>query len=244
MQGMKWRRGSLDLNTHDRLYIRTILEMKLSVAALHELRLQTNTNACESFNATLGANLPKRVTYFRNAPAKAHAAAHTKNNAVGSSLILKLEAAGAPITRGSRAARELKQIERKVKYDVNYRKRKEVQERERQAKSRHISGIMTAKTNKQCSDYNKRQLDSNSTLARPRRSTRKSSCDHAYSTASGSGLPRRPQPNRTYHQYRPQVSKLAGFCVIQTCTDYIICDICLCDCCDISPTHGNLFCLH
>jgi hypothetical protein len=196
MVGMQWTCGSLFLDSNDRLYLRTILEMKLSVSALQEMRLQTNTNACESFNSTLGALCPKRVTYFRNAQGRSHAAAHRRNNEVGSSIVLKLEASGAPIAKGSRAANDLKQLQHQVKYGVSYRKRANVQVRERKSKSRHLAGIMNAKQNKQkTGDYRKRQLDTSPTvLTRRRRAVKceeQSTCDHTYSTASGSGMPRR-----------------------------------------------------
>jgi hypothetical protein len=119
---LKWGPGSLDMTPQDKLYLRSLLEMKLSVNAIQEMKFNETSNPCEAFNRSLSARLAKNNTYPRNAEGRAHATVHSINNGMGRSLITKVNHLGVPI--GPNAVRTLKQIEDKYKNAIEHKKNK------------------------------------------------------------------------------------------------------------------------
>jgi hypothetical protein len=193
-QSVHWQAGSLEMDVQDKLFVRSLLEMKLSVSAFHEMRMNTTSNQCESFHSSLSASVAKSTTYFRNARGRSHAVVHRVNNKSGESILAKLEYVGAPVTRGSRAAKTLKQVQDATDYSIEHRKKKRVIARKHCAVTRQMRNYLSAKQQRQTGDYVKGQLDRKPILTRGRQSGK---ADHSYAVERAEEVGPRPSTSRT-----------------------------------------------
>ena len=147
----------------DRQVLKSILEMKLSLAALREMKNNTSTNKTEAVNRAMTASLPKNVTYSRNALPRAASAVHRLNNKLTKYVLSKLNCVGSPLQTGSKAVTALKQMEKECHYTKDYKYKKQVRTRlllarKRQAKE-HFDYKNSSNSDKVESDYKKGQLE-------------------------------------------------------------------------------------
>ena len=71
-----------------------------------------NTQKVESVNRTISAHNPRNVTFARNVEGRIHKAIQCANEGTGQSILLSCEAAGAPLTSGSRVTRALAALQK------------------------------------------------------------------------------------------------------------------------------------
>ena len=103
---------ALDMDEKDKLILKEIVKMKLSVSAVESMRLNTNTNKNEAANRGLSVSLPKNVNFSRNGNGRAHAAVHKTNNGVGESTIRKIENVGGHLSpRAKRTLQHMQHLE-------------------------------------------------------------------------------------------------------------------------------------
>jgi len=74
--------------------------MKLSVEALTNIRLNTDTQKCEAANRSLSVSLPKNVNFSRNMSGRASSTIHRLNNLKGRSMQMKVASLAANGCRG------------------------------------------------------------------------------------------------------------------------------------------------
>lgn len=92
------------------------ISILLKPASLESTRMQSSTQKCESVNARLQKTLPKRLTFYRNVFGRAHTAVHLSNHGIANSTVLRSQAAGAPLTKGSRVITRLVSERRRQRY--------------------------------------------------------------------------------------------------------------------------------
>ena len=160
---------ALDMDEKDKLILKEIVKMKLSVSAVESMRLNTNTNKNEAANRGLSVSLPKNVNFSRNGNGRAHAAVHRMNNGVGESTIRKIENVGGHLS--PRAKRTLQHMQHLEAYHKKYQKDTSVVKRELISKARQVREHYNYKGAQ--ADYRKGQLD-------PRPNIPMEGEDHAY----------------------------------------------------------------
>jgi hypothetical protein len=172
-------RGQINMTQQDYNLTKRLLEMQLSIAAVQEMRLHTSTQACEAANRAITASLPKTVKFSRDSLPRLSTAVHRINNGVGNSVHTLLEAVGAPMTRGSLAAKAVRDMQQQCAYSKHYHKRPAVKIRrasvQKQRTVDYMQNKLKGKTTR--SDYCKDQLENIPSVRKqpPRRRG-----DHAY----------------------------------------------------------------
>lgn len=152
----------LNPNEADRILLRELLRIKLGEAVLRQLDQNTNTCKNEGVNRSLSTSLPKNVNFSRNARARMLATCDRINKGIGESLLHKLEVVGAPISKGGRVARAVRQMQQEEDYLKAYKKSAKARKKHVQAKYRQRREVHNAKaTRKQQTrgKYVKGQLD-------------------------------------------------------------------------------------
>ena len=87
--------------------IEDCINYRLGPQILEKTKLNTNTQKVESVNQTIRRSLPKRLTFPRCFPGRAHSAVFSVNNGPGESLVRLCEETGCPISKNSRVAAAL-----------------------------------------------------------------------------------------------------------------------------------------
>ena len=83
---------NLNMNENDKHLLLEILKMKLSVAAVEQMKLYTDTQKCEAVNRAFSVSLPKNVIFFCQHGRKSFISnSHIVNNDPGTSAIKKCE---------------------------------------------------------------------------------------------------------------------------------------------------------
>ena len=96
-----------------------IVNMKLSVSAIEELKLGTSTQKCEAVNRSLSISLPKGNDFPRNVHGRLHSTIHRPNNGIAvSGAKEKLEQVG--VQMSDRSAHVLQQMQREVEYQKEH----------------------------------------------------------------------------------------------------------------------------
>lgn len=95
------------MNAEDEIILDMCLDMILSPTSLELTKHLSTTQKCEAVNRALVAVVPKSVTFTRNAEGRMHGRIHALNHGTGTSVLLKTDKLGAPITRGSTVIRQL-----------------------------------------------------------------------------------------------------------------------------------------
>ena len=98
--------------------------MKLSVAAVEQMKLYTDTQKCEAVNRALSVSLPKNVNFSATMEGRASSAIHRINNDPGTSSIKECESAG--IELSTRAKRALRSFDVEAEYSRDYATRSEI----------------------------------------------------------------------------------------------------------------------
>ena len=110
-QEKRWYRPYLDINkTHkqercfinaqreDLAFLREVMSITLSEAAIEKTSNNSTQNKSEANNRGVKKAVPKQLTFAKNYGPRVHNAVHSINNGVGSSIGLLCAAAGCPIT--------------------------------------------------------------------------------------------------------------------------------------------------
>ena len=149
---------NLNMNENDKQLLLEILKMKLSVAAVEQMKLYTDTQKCEAVNRALSISLPKNVNFSATMEGRASSAIHRINNDPGTSSIKKCESAG--IELSTRAKRALRSFDVEAEYSRDYATRSEVVKHKLIQHSNKIQEHSEYKrVTKTKSDYRKGQLD-------------------------------------------------------------------------------------
>lgn len=148
----------LNMNENDKVLLLEILKMKLSVAAVEQMKLYTDTQKCEAVNRALSVSLPKNVNYSATMEGRASSAIHRLNNDPGTSSLKKCEHAGIELSSRTKCA--LKSFDATADYARNYARRPEVVKHKLVQHSAKIQEHSEYKrVSKTKSDYRKGQLD-------------------------------------------------------------------------------------
>ena len=146
----------------DRQLMKEIMNMKLGVEALNNVKFATTTQAAESYNRSLNANCPKNVKYSRSATHRMASTVHKINNGPGLSTRQKLEHCGVKVVKGSATDRYLNECDKRKKYQQNYVHRSSVKRRRHTARCQRYGRYykkMEKRKDKHCDEYRKGQLD-------------------------------------------------------------------------------------
>lgn len=87
--------------------LKTILEYRLSRAAVLATKCNKDTQKSEAVNRAYTRCNPKHITFSRNFPGRVHSAAHLANNGLAQSTMKKCESLRSPLPRGCKAVRRL-----------------------------------------------------------------------------------------------------------------------------------------
>ena len=148
------------MTEYDVAILRSILELQLSAAALQEMKLNTNSNSCESINRSINLVLPKNKTYPRTGIGKVSAVIHGRNNQLDKSVFKKLHASKVPLNKNSGSVQVLKKMKNQCAYHKSYNLKPEVKARRKSKKFRLTRKHFAIKHSKQSSsDYRKHQLE-------------------------------------------------------------------------------------
>ena len=149
---------NLNMNENDRQLLLEILKMKLSVAAVEQMKLYTDTQKCEAVNRALSVSLPKNVNFSATMEGRASSAIHRVNNDPGTSTVKKCESLG--IELSTRTKRALRSIDVVAEYTREYATRSKVVKHKLIQQSNKIQDHLEYKrVSKTKSDYKKGQLD-------------------------------------------------------------------------------------
>ena len=166
-----------EMTASDAQLLREVIRMKLGRESIKLVAHNLNTNKNEAIHRGYSASVPKNVKYSRNVYGRVHSAADRLNNLVGNSLHKKLQAVGAPIPKGGRVAKSVKQMQKEVIYHKNYQTQKKVVGKKNHQKKVQRFEYNQTKAQKKAKDvYKSGQLDTsvaNSTRKKPRK-------DHTY----------------------------------------------------------------
>lgn len=114
--------GDLKLNQKDKVILKSLLGMVLSISALNEMKLNTTTNKCESVNRTISVSLPKNKTYSRNAKSRALSGLLRANNGIDMAVCTTLASLGAPLGAQSQSLKALQRIKQMSEYSIKHAK--------------------------------------------------------------------------------------------------------------------------
>ena len=145
-ENQRWFRPYLDVNiTHksqrcfinaereDLDFLREVMSIRLSEAAINKTSNNSTQNKSEANNRGIKKAVPKQLTFSRNYGARAHSAVHSMNNGVGSSIGILCAAAGCPITTVS-LQETIDRLDAYTKYSQNRERSHEYKLRRRAAK--------------------------------------------------------------------------------------------------------------
>ena len=149
---------NLNMNENDKHLLLEILKMKLSVAAVEQMKLYTDTQKCEAVNRTLSVSL-HYLNFSVTMKGRASSAIYRVNNDPGTSAIKKCETSG--IELSSLIKRALRSIDVCAEYSRDYATRSKVVKHKLMQQSNKIQDHLVYKrVSKSKSDYKKGQLDS------------------------------------------------------------------------------------
>ena len=159
----------INMTSADRITLRRILQLRLGGNALALTKLYINTNRNEGLNRGLIASLPKNVNFSRNVKGRACAAIDRLNYGAGDSLLRKLETSKAPISKGGRVVKAVREMQLVTTYKRIYRSKSYVQRRLRYNMWKRFSAARSSKKRIQATSdtikdaqkkqYRKGQLD-------------------------------------------------------------------------------------
>ena len=117
--------------------------MRLGNSALQMTRHRLTTDKNESINQSFSASLPKNVKFSKNAHGRVCSVIDHVNYGAGNSMLRKLENVRCPITRGG----QVKQIQHKVEYQRQYKRRSSVRLHIRHTKLKRMQNYFDSKRN-------------------------------------------------------------------------------------------------
>lgn len=163
-----WGIRKFNMSPSDRAQVKAVLEMKFGSHSIHLQKLNSNTNKNEAINRGISASLPKNVNFSRNVGGRSASSIHRLNYGPGDSLLLKLETAGCPVTRGGCVAKAIRGLQKQSEYAREYKRRRDVRRRKSINKAKAICEHFRAKHERKKAGkkmgYRKHQLDPKPTL--------------------------------------------------------------------------------
>lgn len=152
--------GDLKLNQKDKVILKSLLGMVLSISALNEMKLNTTTNKCESVNRTISVSLPKNKTYSRNAKSRALSGLLRANNGIDMAVCTTLASLGAPLGAQSQSLKALQRIKQMSEYSIKHAKSVNQKKKRAWARCRNAIHYVKQKLNRPVkTDYRKNQLE-------------------------------------------------------------------------------------
>lgn len=106
----------LNMNDNDEHLLRDCVNLTLGPKNLCRIRFHTSTQKCESVNRAYLRSNSKCITSSRNFEPKIHRVVHSLNEGCGNSTLKLCEAVGAPVVKGGKVVRLLKQQEKRQAY--------------------------------------------------------------------------------------------------------------------------------
>ncbi len=114
----------LNMDENDKVLVMELLKIKLSLSAVEQMKLYTDTQKCEATNRSLSVSLPKNVNYPRTMIGRASSTIHRINNGPGTSTIAKCQHTGVELS--ARVRHSLHQMDKETEYHKRYVKRPQV----------------------------------------------------------------------------------------------------------------------
>ena len=151
--------GDLKFNDQDKLILESLIEMKLSVSALNEMKLNSNTNKCESVNRTISVSLPKNKTYSRNAKSRALSGIFRSNNGIDIAVCKTMSALNAPLGLNSSSLKSLKKMKQVFEYKKKRKKSPLHKKRQAISRRRTAADFVKSKQSRKKPDYCKDKLE-------------------------------------------------------------------------------------
>ena len=121
-------------NSSDKIKMKELISLRLGDAILEQTKYNTTTQKTEAVHKGYRKSDPKGITFSTNFHNRTMSAVSRLNDGVGKSTLRKLETVGAPVTPGSRAAKTLKTLDDKVRYDAKRQKSYKFRSRRRAIK--------------------------------------------------------------------------------------------------------------
>ena len=154
------RISSFNFNITDKEKVCEVIEMKLGANNIASMAQLLTTQKVESVNRAINVSDPKNFHFCRNSKGRNHSAIHRVNNGAEESIRLKLENDGCSLPPASKAARAIKEYDRKLAHSKNYKKQQHALTRQRQLKAERITQYyQNAWKKNNISDYLKFQLE-------------------------------------------------------------------------------------
>ncbi|CAH1784479.1 unnamed protein product [Owenia fusiformis] len=169
---------------NDEMYLRLLIEMRLGPEALASGKFYTHTNKNESANHVLSTVLPKNRVFPSTVSGRMSSAIMQLNRGATNGTHLMLQCVGAPVSAGSRAAKELKKIQKDIDYGKQYKKTTSAKKARRYHRSVQLNQYCKMKSSEKKQEYKKNQLDE-VRLTRQGCANRPELKDHAYAAAKG-----------------------------------------------------------
>ena len=88
----------LNMTENDKEILLEITKIKLSLEAAEWMKLNTDTQKCESVNRSFSVTVPKTVNYSRNFGDRVGSTIHSRNNGLGQSLLKKVTNIGSSLS--------------------------------------------------------------------------------------------------------------------------------------------------
>ena len=143
-QEKPWFRKYLDINpdlrrrrtfirpqSEDLTKLRNLIAVRLGPGAIHKTVTNSTQNKCEASKKGIKKAVPGHITYRRNYIGRVHSAVHSINHGIGKSTIELCEAVSAPISDTSSVIQALESMDKRIKYQQQYKKSTECKERRR-----------------------------------------------------------------------------------------------------------------
>ena len=164
-----------NMNENDKMLVVELLKIKLSLSAVEQMKLYTDTQKCEASNRSLSVSLPKNVNFSRTMPGRASSTIHRLNNGPGTSTIQKCKHSGFELS--ARVKCSLHQMDKETDYHKRYLLRPQVVKKQLLQHGNKIREHLRYKHLNPCqqADYKKGLLDPNSLSA-----DNSESSDHTY----------------------------------------------------------------
>ena len=128
---LRRRRAFIRPQSEDLTKLRNMIAIRLGPGAIHKTVTNSTQNKCEAANRGIKKAVPGHITHRRNYSGRVHSAVHSMNHGIGKSTMELCEAASAPISDASLVSQVLKTMDKRMKYQQQYKRSHEYKERRR-----------------------------------------------------------------------------------------------------------------
>ena len=128
---LRRRRAFIRPQSEDLTKLRNMIAIRLGPGAIHKTVTHSTQNKCEAANRGIKKAVPGHITHRRNYSGRVHSAVQSMNHGIGKSTMELCEAASAPIRDASSVGQVLKTMDKRMKYQQQYKRSNEYKERRR-----------------------------------------------------------------------------------------------------------------